>query len=101
MRKAKIFIDGIFAGVLIHNTSRYKFEYLDNYVGQPLSLTMTDLQGKYEFDTFPPFFDGLLPEGRQLEILLKESKIDNNDYFSQLIAVGADVVGNITIEEYN
>jgi len=47
----------------------------------------------------PPFFDGLLPEGFQLEGLLKYGKIDRSDQFSQLIAIGADMVGNVTIEE--
>ncbi len=30
----------------------------------------------YEFSSFPPFFEGLLPEGYQLEGLLKFGKID-------------------------
>ena len=53
----------------------------------------------YKFDRFPPFFDGLLPEGIQLEGLLKIRKIDKNDYFSQLIAVGEDMVGVVTVKE--
>jgi len=53
----------------------------------------------YKFDMFPPFFDGLLPEGTQLEGLLKLKKIDKYDYFSQLIAVGNDMVGVITVKE--
>jgi serine/threonine-protein kinase HipA len=53
----------------------------------------------YTFDRFPPFFDGLLPEGIQLEGLLKIRKIDKNDFFSQLLAVGEDMVGVITVKE--
>jgi serine/threonine-protein kinase HipA len=51
----------------------------------------------YLFPGFPPFFDGLLPEGVQLESLLRRKKIDKNDYFSQLVAVGADMVGSVTV----
>ena len=50
------------------------------------------------FDTFPPFFDGLLPEGFQLEALLRRRKLDRDDKFGQLIAVGADTVGAVTVE---
>jgi serine/threonine-protein kinase HipA len=56
-------------------------------------------QKRFSFDSFPPFFDGLLPEGFQLDGLLKFGKIDRNDLFSQLMAVGSDLVGNVTIEE--
>jgi len=40
-----------------------------------------------------------LTAGFQLEGLLKYGKIDRSDQFSQLIAIGADMVGNVTIEE--
>lgn len=47
----------------------------------------------YEFESFPSFFEGLLPEGIMLEALLRKYKIDRNDYFAQLIKVGQDLVG--------
>jgi serine/threonine-protein kinase HipA len=53
---------------------------------------------EYSFDSFPPFFDGLLPEGIQLESLLRRRKIDRGDLFAQLVAVGADLVGVVTVE---
>jgi len=52
----------------------------------------------YDYDRFPPFFEGLLPEGVMLEGLLRNAKIDRDDYFSQLVAVGQDMVGNVTVE---
>jgi serine/threonine-protein kinase HipA len=52
----------------------------------------------YDFEIFPPFFEGLLPEGIMLEALLRKYKIARNDYFAQLILVGQDVVGAVTIE---
>jgi serine/threonine-protein kinase HipA len=48
------------------------------------------------FDTFPPFFEGLLPEGMMLEGLLRRLKIDRNDFFAQLAATGEDLVGAVT-----
>ena len=101
MRKAKVFVNNSEAGTLteVNFRKEYWYEYLPGYSGSPVSLTMSDKTKIYEFDTFPPFFDGLLPEGFQLDGLLKFGKIDRNDQFSQLTAVGADMVGNVTIKE--
>ncbi len=38
-----------------------------------------------------------MPEGIQLESLLRRRKIDKTDYFSQLLAVGSDMVGSVTV----
>ena len=78
---------------------KYRFEYLPDYNGSPVSITMPISARVYDFDCFPPFFDGLLPEGYQLDGLLKIRKIDRNDFFSQLLAVGDDLVGNVTVGE--
>lgn len=100
MRQARILVHGIAAGILEElDTGRYRFSYDDTYSGAPISLGIPTSQQVYEFDAFPPFFDGLLPEGFQLEALLKQHKIDRHDYFAQLITVGHDLVGNVTVEE--
>ncbi|MDO8520419.1 MAG: HipA N-terminal domain-containing protein [Deltaproteobacteria bacterium] len=100
MRKAKIFFNGIPAGLLIEQENgHYQFEYFDDYRGAPISLTLPIIQKKYDFDSFPPFFDGLLPEGASLEALLKQAKLDRSDFFGQLVTVGADMVGAVTAEE--
>ena len=101
MRIAKVFVKGVEAGTLIElvQGKEYIFEYLEGYSGLEVSRTMLTRQKVYKFDKFPPFFDGLLPEGIQLEGLLKIRKIDKNDYFSQLIAVGEDMVGAVTVKE--
>ena len=101
MRKAKIFVRGIEAGTLTEliQGKEYVFEYLNEYDSTEISLTMPTNIRIYKFDKFPPFFDGLLPEGIQLEGLLKIRKIDKNDFLSQLIAVGEDLVGAVTVKE--
>jgi len=53
----------------------------------------------YEFGQFPSFFDGLLPEGEMLDGLLRQRKIDARDYFAQLMAVGEELVGAVTVRE--
>jgi serine/threonine-protein kinase HipA len=101
MRKAKIYVKGAEAGTLteLKQGKEYLFEYPDGYEGPEVSRTMQKNIKVYKFDKFPPFFDGLLPEGIQLEGLLKIKKIDKKDYFSQLIAVGDDMVGAVTVKE--
>ncbi len=99
-RKARILVHAIDAGILEElKNGTYIFTYHDHYEGSPVSLTMPIMQKKYEFEIFPPFFEGLLPEGSMLEALLRKYKIDSNDYFGQLITVGKDVVGAVTIEQ--
>lgn len=100
MKKAKVFANKIFAGYLVEwkKNDRYEFSYLDGYCGPSISLTMPLTQRKYEFDRFPPFFAGFLPEGFMLDSLLKKAKIDRDDRFEQLIRVGKELVGNITVE---
>ena len=101
MRIAKVFVHGIRAGELIEieMEKNYEFIYAEGYSGEPVSLTMPIAQKIYIFTNFPPFFDGVLPEGIQLEAMLRISKIDKNDLFSQLLLVGADLVGSVTVEE--
>ncbi len=101
MRQAKVYVNNHEAGVLseYESGSSYGFEYREDYSGAPVSLTLPLNQKTYMFSVFPPFFDGLLPEGYQLEGLLKTGKIDRNDLFTQLLAVGEDMVGNVTVKD--
>lgn len=101
MKKARVFVKGIEAGTLteLKRGAGYVFEYLDGYNGPEVSRTMPTSIKVYRYNKFPPFFDGLLPEGIQLEGLLKIRKIDKNDFFSQLLAVGEDMVGAVTVKE--
>ena len=97
MRQARVFVHDRPAGVLREEPSGYAFAYDAGYDGPPVSLTMPVQSEPYVFDRFPPFFDGLLPEGTMLEALLRQRKLDRSDYMGQLLAVGKDVVGAVTV----
>ena len=100
MRSALVRVDGERAGLLEeHPPSRFVFRYFEGYDGPPVSLTMPVSAREIVFDDFPAFFEGLLPEGAMLDGLLRHRKIDHRDYFGQLLAVGEDVVGAVTIVE--
>ena len=100
MKKANVFVNGVYAGDLeeLLKGKEYKFTYLANYCGEGVSLTMPISQSVYIFHQFPPFFDGLLPEGPMLEALLKKRKIDADNRFEQLMQVGKEMVGNVSVE---
>lgn len=99
MRTADVFVHDRLAGRLVEEAPgrAYTFAYAPGYDGPPVSLTMPVREAPYRFDRFPPFFDGLLPEGWQLEALLKRAKLDRPDRMGQLLAVGADTVGAVTV----
>lgn len=100
MRQADVTVQDSLAGVLQEtDDGGYVFTYEDGYSGPPVSLTMPPTRRVYTFDVFPPFFEGLLPEGNQLDALLRQEKLDKNDYFSQLVTVGADLVGDVTVRK--
>ncbi len=76
---------------------QWLFIYEDSYEGLPVSLTLPVRKEAYKFRKFPPVFEGLLPEGPQLEALLRKHKIDHHDAFAQLVTVGEDLVGSLSI----
>ncbi|QSB29243.1 HipA N-terminal domain-containing protein [Flavobacterium sp. CLA17] len=99
MRSAIVYVHDIRAGILSEDDyGKYQFTYDNDYALAPVSLTMPVSHRTYSFNDFPPFFEGLLPEGIMLEGLLKISKIDKKDYLSQLIAIGGDLVGAVTVK---
>jgi serine/threonine-protein kinase HipA len=101
MRRAEVFVHNISAGYFEEKQKgeEYIFIYHENYSGEPVSLTMPLRKKIFNSKNIFPFFEGLLPEGPQLESLLRIMKIDRDDLFGQLIAVGQDTVGAVTIRE--
>lgn len=99
-RRASVHQHGVLAGYLTEADGEgWQFTYLDGYRGAAVSLTLPVRAQAYAFSTFPPVFEGLLPEGPQLEALLRKHKIDRSDDFRQLVTVGADLVGSLTVTE--
>jgi serine/threonine-protein kinase HipA len=99
MRKANVFQQGALAGTLEEKEQgHYCFTYAAGYTGGPISLALPVREAAYEFDRFPPVLEGLLPEGVLLEALLRQQKVDRDDLLTQLLLVGRDVVGSLTLE---
>ncbi len=96
-RRAAVFQQDQRAGPLAETKEECSFQYADGYHGIPVSLTLTIRPEPYLFSRFPPVFEGLLPEGMMRDALLRRLNIDEDDHFSQLISVGGDLVGSITV----
>jgi serine/threonine-protein kinase HipA len=99
-RRAMVFQRDVLAGRIAQlENGEWRFVYEPSYTGPPVSLSLPIRVEPYLFAAFPPFLDGLLPEGAQLESLLRQLKIDRGDFYRQLIAVGQDVVGALKVVE--
>ncbi len=99
-RQAAIHQHGRLAGHLRSSAlGGWEFTYEPGYDGAPVSLTVPVRSGPYDFAEFPAFLEGLLPEGPQLEALLRKHKIDRHDFFRQLVTVGGDMIGSLAVIE--
>ena len=105
MRKAKVYVNKIPAGVLTENPDgSFIFRYDDDYFSNPdyssVSLTLPKSQREYRSKTFFPFFFNMLSEGTNKQIQLRKFKLDENDAFGLLMATARnDVIGAVTIEK--
>ena len=84
MKRASIFVDDVFCGILVEDAEGYHFKYAE----------------EYEKEMMFPVFDGLIPEGWMLEIVHDNWKIDPRDRMSLLLACCKDCIGNISVREY-
>ncbi|MFN6016831.1 MAG: HipA N-terminal domain-containing protein [Verrucomicrobiota bacterium] len=100
-RRALIRQHGVLAGELREaDGGGWIFGYMGAYDGPAVSLTMPVREAPYVFSELPPFLEGLLPEGPQLEAIIRKHKIDRSDGFGLLMAVGHDMVGSLTAEAF-
>lgn len=77
----------------------YAPEYLHHTDSSPIafSLPLTEAPIETYSGALPPFFTGLLPEGRRLTALRTHLKVSRDDELSLLLAVGQDTVGDVQI----
>lgn len=98
-RSASVFNNDILAGLIVQDEEDFTFSYDPSYDGGPVSLTMPVRKEPYKSDKLFPFFDGLLPEGWQLEALCRKYKLDKKDRMGLLLRAGGDFVGTVSIKE--
>ena len=101
-RIADVYKAGVLAARLERHDGGTRFSYLPAYLasGGPAvasSLPLTADPVLSAAGAAPPYFTGLLPEGRRLNALRRSVKTSVDDDLSLLIAAGANPVGDVQI----
>lgn len=102
VERADVLLDGTPAATLTRHASGVEFAYLPTHLaasGRPVATTLplTDEPVRTTGGALPPYFSGLLPEGRRLSALRSTVKTSADDELSLLLAVGDDPVGDVQI----
>lgn len=100
--KADVYKAGVLAATLARTHAGVMFEYRSEYLVTGLppvasSLPLRDDPIALPGGAVPPFFAGLLPEGRRLTALRRAIKTSADDELSLLIAVGSDTIGDVQV----
>ena len=101
MRQANIFYKDQLAGILTENDSGYDFRYLPDYLSsetaKAVSLTLPLQEEAYTSPVLFSFFDGLIPEGWLLDVILRNTDISILDRMSLLLTCCKDCIGAISV----
>ena len=102
-RSVHVYVRDSLAGILRETDTGYCFQYLPEYLADadqpPVSLTLPRQEEPYESKILFPFFDGLIPEGWMLDMVIRNWKLDRHDRFGILKAACRDCVGAVSIRE--
>ncbi len=102
-RSADVYVRDRLAGKLMETDAGYEFSYDKDYIqaqdATPVSLTLPIQAQSYTSTTLFPFFDGLIPEGWLLNLVIHNWKIDQTDRFGLLLIACKDCIGNVSIRE--
>lgn len=100
MRKCKIFVHDVEAGILQESEKReYVFTYKVDYRGEPVCLAMPVREEPYYSDHLFPYFFNMLSEGANRQIQSQLLHIDENDDFGIMLATAQhDTIGAVTVK---
>ena len=101
-RKGIVYFNNIKCGIIEETDSGYIFKYDIEYISmdnsKAISLTMPLTTQEYFSEVLFPFFDGLIPEGWLLEIVISKWNIRKSDRMGLLLAVCEDTIGAVSIK---
>lgn len=96
---ADVYKKGRHAATLTRRREGTELRYLDGYEGPPIASTLPVSHEPVlaPAGAVPPFFAGLLPEGRRLVALRRAVKTSADDDLTLLLAVGHDTIGDVQV----
>lgn len=102
-RKGYVYIQNQYAGIVKETEDGYSFAYDRDYLEKEnavaVSLTLPLDRKEYQSPVLFPFFDGLIPEGWLLGVVIHNWKMDPNDRFGLLLAACRDCIGDVCIRD--
>lgn len=105
MRRAKIYMHNLLAGILSEDEDGYHFTYDETYLKhstpEPISLTLPTSTKSHSSKILFPFFDGLIPEGFLLDIAIKNWKLNLRDRMGILLVTCKDCIGAVSVHQMN
>ena len=101
-RTGLVYVQNQLAGSISETDEGYRFLYNEDYLNRAdavsVSLTLPLRKEPYESKVLFPFFDGLIPEGWLLNVVIHNWKLDRKDRFGLLLAACRDCIGDVRIE---
>ena len=99
---ADVYVGDALAAQLSRGDGVTRFAYLTDYLrhqgpGLATTLPRSDARVESPAGALPPFFAGLLPEGRRLTAIRTAVKTSADDDLSLLLAVGGDTIGHTRV----
>lgn len=96
---ATVWKAGVAAARLDRVRAGTEFRYLEGYAGPPIATTLPRSTTPLltVSGALPPFFSGLLPEGRRLSAIRRATKTSADDELTLLLAVGTDAIGDVRV----
>lgn len=97
-----VYYNDIECGIIKETDSGYLFSYNNDYYNnpnsKPISLTMPLSNQHYYNDILHSFFDGLIPEGWLLDIVVNKWGLNKNDRLGLLLSVCEDTIGAVSVK---
>lgn len=100
VRRAAVFKGHAQAGTLSRTDSVVEFRYLPEYSGPAVAHSLPRDVACHRAPgagAVPPFFAGLLPEGRRLSAVRNAVKTSADDELTLLLAVGEQTIGDVRV----
>ncbi len=96
---AAVWKAGRVAACLTRDAEGITFQYEPGYTGPPVATTLPLGAAPVRLvgGALPPFFSGLLPEGRRLTAVRQAAKTSADDELTLLLVVGGDTIGDVQV----